>query len=187
MLKKYTKFSQLPRLGAVVIATMALLVGSLTSAQQQPPRDMSNEERLESATKYMEEMKASLSGCFGMLSEARESQNIQELNQVNEALSAIKGLMRLTEQNFIMLQEAVAKGNDKGAEHEFVKISIAYHKIMELGARCRAARGPSSGPVDGRPTIDKVVDDDIPIENPTDYMTLIDVASDKPPSASPFY
>ena len=113
---------------------------------------------------------------------------MQKLNCVNEALSAIKGLMRLSEQNFMTLQEAVAKNDSRATEHEYVKLTIAHNKIKELDGRLQSCGGPaSSGRIDGRPDIDRIKDPDLPTEDPVESLTGFRADLDRPPSASPFF
>ena len=110
------------------------------------------------------------------------------LNGINEALSAIKGLLRLAEQNLVLLKEHVANAQLQKAEHEFVKISIAYNKIKELDARVRSLARPSTGgSVDGRPVIELIKDSDLPKEDIVQVLTDIWVDLGRPPSASPFF
>lgn len=194
MRKKTNKFSSLkpsPRQVGVFLVVCGLIVGSMVSAQQTPPGTdgLSSQQMLKQADKQMGEMKATLKMGFEQLAEARESQDIDKLNTVNEALSAIKGLLRLAEQNFVGLQEAVAKGDKKDAEHEFVKITIAYDKIMELGARIRAASGKmNTGAVPGQATVDTVKDDDLPTEDPLEAIDeVLPVDVDRPESSTPFF
>jgi len=172
-----------------IVAVVLMFAGSSLAQNKTPPAagKMSPKQQLTDAKRMMTEMKQTLSDGFTMLQEARESQDVSRLNSLNEALSAIKGLLRLSEQNFILLQEAVAKGDKTKAEHEYVKISIAYNKIRELDARLRSHMGTAEGgEVDGKPIIDTIKDKDLPIENPSDSLDDIDVDVGRPPSASPF-
>jgi hypothetical protein len=166
-----------------------MLTASSAMAQRtQPAIKLSPQQQLKKATKNMQAMKKVLTGAFETLKEARSEQDMQKLNCINEALSAIKGLMRLSEQNFVMLQEAVARSDARTAEHEFVKISIAHNKIGDLDGQVRSCGGPSSGgTVDGRPIIEILKDRDLPEEDPAEGLKIIQVDVDRPPSASPFF
>ncbi len=153
----------------------------------EPPK-MSTNEQAKKAESQLGGMKAMLQASFDALQRARAEQDINKLNCVNESLSAIKGLMRLSEQNYVALQEAIAKKDDKGVEHEYVKISIAYNKIAELEGRVKSCGGPATtGDVDGKPTIDRIVDADIPTEDPGENVIEVPIDNVRPPSASPFF
>ncbi len=68
------------------------------------------------------------------LEEARDSKDVVKLNCVNEKLTQIKGLLRIAEQADIALQEAVAKRETSGAQHEYTKVAIANDKVRQLRA-----------------------------------------------------
>lgn len=143
------------RTTVVTLFVLSFFIGGAVFAKRTrtPVKQMSFKQQVNKAEKYIEGMKQVLKSAFVILKDARERQDIQKLNGVNEALSAIKGLLRLSEQNLTMLQEAVAKNDQQTAEHEFVKISIAYNKIRELDARIKSLSRPSTGgSVDGHGT-----------------------------------
>ncbi len=149
---------------------------------------VSNEEKPEKSRRAIDKMRGALTKVIKYLEEAREQRDVLKLNCVNEALSAIKGLMRLSEQHFMSLQEAVAKNNARTAEHEYVKLDIAHKKIGELDGRLRSCGGPaSSGRIDGRPEIVRIKDPDLPEEDPVENLNEFRVDIGRPPSASPFF
>lgn len=174
---------------AILAMLVALLVtGPALSQRTESPMKLSPKQQLTKARKMLGEMRNVLDSAMDILKEAREQQDIQKLRGINEALSAIKGLLRLSEQNFYTLQRAVAESNTNIAEREFVKISIAYTKIKELDGRVRSLVRPSAGgSVDGRPVIETILDPDLPTEDPVEGLKDIQVDVDRPPSASPFF
>ncbi|HIA03315.1 MAG TPA: hypothetical protein EYN06_07495 [Myxococcales bacterium] len=189
IIRKNGDLATIARTFSCGLAIIFMFGASNTMAQRtQPAIKLSSKQQLKKATEDMNGMKAVLNNAFNMLKDARKKQDIQELNCINEALSAIKGLMRLSEQNFVMLQEAVARNDRRTAEHEFVKISIAHNKINDLDGRVRSCGGPSSGgTIDGRPRIELLKDSDLPEEDPAEGLQIIHVNVERPPSASPFF
>ncbi len=152
------------------------------------PVQLTGEQKVKKAKKMLKEMHSILTYALQVHKEASEKQDVQKLNGVNEALSAIKGLLRLSEQSFVLLQESVAKNNARTAEHEFVKISIAYTKLKDLYGRVRSLTRPTAGgSVDGRPVIERILDPDLPTEDPLEGLKDIQVDIQRPPSASPFF
>jgi len=141
----------------------------------------------------MAEMKDVRELAFKELKKARASQQIAKLNQINETLSLIKGLLFLNEKHFLALQEAAARDERDEAEHHFVKIGVAHEKMVgELAGRIQTAGGldEAGGTVDGRPQIDTNADPDIPAEDPVGQSALLDLVNidaARPPSASPFF
>jgi hypothetical protein len=180
------------RIAVALVAAFAL-VASVASAQQAPPelKTLSLKKMVSEGERHLEGMKNVLKEGFAELRSARETQAVQKINQVNEALSTIKGLLRLSEQNFILLQEAAAKNRRDNAERELVKIIVAYDKVMELRGLIRAAGGPEQeGSFDGQPQVDIIRDSDVPVLDPIEDISaldVIDIDAAKPPPASPFF
>ena len=105
---------------AVYIVGASILLTSLVStsvAQKKNPNDMSLQDMLDTAQRYMTEMKAVRELAFTELKKARAGQQIAKLNQINETLSLVKGLLFLNEKHFTSLQEAVARDERDNAEH----------------------------------------------------------------------
>ncbi len=199
MTSKSNNFKGLRAL-AVLLSASLLAWGGVSFAQKAPPRSppsegskMSPKEKLKDANAKMAEMKGVLQSGFEKLREARQSQDVQMLNRVNEALSAIKGLVRLAEASHVALQEAVAKNDAKTTEHEYVKISIAHTKVMELQGRLRSSLGAGGegASIDGKPVITPVKDSDLPTGTPEetliDALDLPDIITDRPPATSPVF
>ena len=184
-----------PRWCVQCIAT-AILIASISStsvAQKKTPGNMTLQDMVDTAQKYMNEMKDVRELAFTELKKARASQQIAKLNQINETLSLIKGLLFLNEKHFLALQEAAARDERDEAEHHFVKIGVAHEKMVgELAGRIQTAGGldEAGGTVDGRPQIDTQADADIPVENPigqAELLDLVNIDAARPPSASPFF
>ena len=84
------------------------------------------------STQYISEMREILKASLHKLEEARNSRDVVTLNYVNEKLTQIKGLLRISEQSDIDLQEAIARRDHLAASHAFEKISIAHRKVVQL-------------------------------------------------------
>lgn len=183
----------LNKFGILGLIGIATLVASLSFAQQIPPKGdatLKPAELQPKSTKMMGEMKAMLQNAFDTLKEARAEKDVQKLNFVNEVLSAIKGLVKLAEGNFVELQQAIASQKLKKAEHQFVKIAIAYDKVRELDGRIRAYRGTKGGAaVDGTTDVERVTDPELLVDqsDPIADLNEIDIDLARPPQSSPFY
>jgi hypothetical protein len=121
-------------------------------AQQAPPsvpeaapavkaESIPDSEKLQRSSEYLVQMRQALKDVLKKLEEARASKDVVKLNCVNEKLTNIKGLLRISEQADISLQEAVAKKEEQGAEHEFTKVTIARQKIEQLKAESEQCVG----------------------------------------------
>lgn len=178
---------------AAAVGGFCLIVAAGVAAEEtgaQPPAtgDLAGMGRqVEQGKAYIDRMHKMVASGFSELEEARKSQNITRVNCVNEALTTIKGLMRLAESNFLAMEECVSRKDDKCTEHEYVKISIAFNKAEELDGQLKGCGGPSvDGAIDGRPYIEKNIDPDLPEIDPTEGLTDLAPKLEVVPSASPF-
>jgi hypothetical protein len=163
-----------------------VFVGPALGQRQPPPKKIAPDQMVLKAQGYVDEMEKVADEGNVLLAEAREEQNIQKLSCLNDTLTAVKGLLRLSEQNFSLMKSHIRKR--RKVEHEFVKISIAYTKVRELDGRLRSCSGPTdSGQIDGRPFITVQKDTDLPTEDPLEGLSEIYLNFERPPSASPFF
>lgn len=102
---------------------------------------LSNKEKLSRSQEHLGTMRMTLKAILSKLEEARTSKDVVRVNCVNEKLTNIKGLLRISEQADVSLQEAVAKSEEQAAEHEFSKITIARQKVDQLRAEAEQCVG----------------------------------------------
>jgi len=176
---------------AMATGAFCLVIAAAVGAEEAapPPADAGTIDRqLEQGKAYIDRLHKMVSDGFSELEEARRSQNITRVNCVNEALTTMKGLMRLAESNYLAMQECASRKDGACAEHEYVKISIAFNKSEELEGQLKGCGGPSvDGAIDGRPYIEKNIDPDLPDIDPTLGLTDLSPKLENPPSASPFF
>ncbi len=172
---------------AMVLATLAssgAFAQNAPAAPASPGTEMlSDKEKLSRSTDYLGTMRQALKLVLGKLEEARDSKDVVKLNCVNEKLTNIKGLLRISEQADVALQEAVAKREEQAAEHEFTKITIARGKVEQLRAEAEQCVGLLAFEV-GETTVDVQEPDDLPATDPTITPDQPPVVS-RPPPASP--
>lgn len=156
--------------------------------EPQKIKKMSDQELLDKAENYIKEMNRIVKVGFDLLKNARDEKDIQRINCINESLSVVKNLIRVSEQNAVNLQDRIVRGERSGAEHEFVKISIAFGKVEELEGEMKSCGGPTAeGIFEGKPVIEKIFDLDLPVEDPAIPIEEVPLVVGIPPSASPFY
>jgi hypothetical protein len=97
----------------------------------------------------------------------------------------IKGLIRISEQADIALQEAVTKGEKDSSTHEFQKIAIAHQKVKILKIEAEQCVGELAFAV-GKTTVEVEIDKDIVPENDPTAEKLPDTPIIRPPAASPY-
>lgn len=149
-----------------------------TEVQRMTPRQM-----VDRSEGYIGEMRTTLKDVLKILENARTEKDVVKLNCVNEKLTQVKGLVRVSEQSSISLQEAVAKQEIGDARHEYTKIAIAREKVQQLRAEAEECIGQLAFVIDQ----DMVVDVEVPEDLPEDDPVVPDVPPVvvRPPPASP--
>ena len=174
---------------AMMIGACCLIVAGRVAAEDAPAVDPSSiDSKMQQSKNFIDKMSTMVSEGFSELEEARKSQNINRVNCVNDALTTMNGLKRLADSNFTALQECASRRDGDCAEHEYVKVSIAFNKAEELQGQLKGCGGPAvDGTIDGRPYIEKNIDKDMPEINPTAGLTDLAPPIENPPSVSPFF
>lgn len=174
---------------AMMIGAFCLIIAGRVAAEDAPPVDTSTiDSKMQQSKAFIDKMSAMVSDGFTELEDARRSQNINRVNCVNDALTTMNGLKRLADSNYTALQECASRKDADCAEHEYVKVSIAFNKAEELQGQLKGCGGPAvDGTIDGRPYIEKNFSADIPDINPTAGLTDLAPPLENVPSASPFF
>lgn len=92
---------------------------------------------------FIDEMKQKLQDAFGeykSISSAKEVA-VQDLECINQKLGAMKGLMRLAEQAYLVLQEKAAQSDAQGVDTQYIKISLARDKMETLHGEAMSCAG----------------------------------------------
>ena len=146
--------------------------------------DIPDPEKVRRSAEALVRMRQVLKDVLGKLEEARNTKDVVKLNCVNEKLTQIKGFLRVSEQADVGLQEAVAKHEQSGAQHEFTKVTIARSKVEQLRAEAEECIGQLAFRTDEQAVVEVEVPDDLPTDdltNPKDPPGVIT----RPPPASP--
>ncbi len=145
--------------------------------------EVPDEEKLSRSKAALERMRAALAQVLKYLGEAREERDVVKLNCVNEKLTAIKGLLKISEQAQTSLLEFIARRNVEAAVHKFDMIMIAKRKIDQLLGESEGCIGEMAvyvGDTQVEVEITGVGDDD-PTQDITDFPPVL-----RPSAASPF-
>jgi hypothetical protein len=140
-------------------------------------------EKLKRSTQAVARMRVVLKEVLGKLEEARNSRDVVKLNCVNEKLTQVKGLLRISEQADVAMQEAIAKKEQSGAEHEFTKVTIARQKVEQLRAESEECIGQLAFRTDENMIVEVEEPDGLP-DDPTRPGAQPPL-SVRPPPASP--
>ena len=184
----------LEQLGAFVIrrAIIAVLVVAATLSLAQAPTapeatdasKIPDPEKVKTSADSVGRMRGALKDVLQKLEEARNTKDVVKLNCVNEKLTQIKGLLRISEQSDVQLQEAVARKETATAEHEFTKVTIARSKVEQLRAEAEQCIGQLAFRTDENLSVEVEVPDYLPPGDPTQMPPPIPIDS-RPPPASP--
>lgn len=126
----------------------------------------------EAARTSIEKIRESLTQTLKLLEQARAERDVIKLNCVNEKLTQIKGLLRISEQADVSLQESLARKDLEAANHVFTKLTIAGQKVASLASEAEACIGELAMDI-GEPKVtteidegDFNLDEDNPIPDP---------------------
>lgn len=99
------------------------------------------------AGESVQSMRASLTKGLEELKQAREKKDAVELTCVNEQVTAMKGILRVSEDAFVSLQEAQSANDTERARYEFRKIQVSKRKmddLLQAAINCAGAEASSS-------------------------------------------
>lgn len=128
-------------------------------------------------------MRTVLAKALQLVKDARDNRDVVMLNCLNEKLTPIKGLLRISEQAHITLQEAAAKGEVESAHHENEKITIAAQKTQQLLGESEACVGALSV-YTGNTELEVEMPEDADDIPQTELPMMVFIQ--RPPAASPF-
>jgi len=181
---------------AAALASITLGASALVIAAPATPgsgdedlAQLSIEDMVKRASDSVRTMEKQLAESFKLLEESIAKGDVAATTSRNEAITAMKGLVKLSEQNLLTLQQRAAERDRSRVEHEYVKITIAAAKVAEFYAQIKSATG---SPVDldlteverklefqGRlPVVDDLT---------TTFTEPVDVIPEPPVHASPYY
>lgn len=140
-------------------------------------------EKVRRSAEALSRMRDVLKDVLTKLEEARNTKDVVKLNCVNEKLTQIKGLLRISEQADVAMQEAIAKAEKQAAEHEYTKVTIARQKVDQLRAEAEECIGQLAFRTDENMVVEVEEPEGLP-DDPTDPDELPPITT-RPPPASP--
>jgi hypothetical protein len=142
-------------------------------------------EKLKVSSDSVSVMRVALKDVLQKLEEARNTKDVVKLTCVNEKLTQIKGLLRISEQSDVALQEAIARRESQSGDHEFTKVTIARSKVDQLRAEAEQCMGQLAFRADENATIEVETPDYLPKGDPSIVMLAPRTIDSRPPPASP--
>jgi len=157
---------------------------SASAPAQDKASDVPDSEKLRRSSEALTRMREALRDVLGKVEEARRTKDVVKLNCANAKLTQIKGLLRISEQADVALQEAVARKEPTAAEHEFTKVMIADQKVTQLRADAEQCIGQLAFRTDENLSVEVEEPDNLPGGDPTNPAPPDDIIV-RPPPASP--
>lgn len=151
----------------------------LDSASEVP-----DSEKLERSSRALVAMRDALRLVLEKVEEARRTKDIVKLSCANEKLAQIKGLLRISEQADVSLQEALARQESSVKDNEFTKVMLAQQKVGQLRAEAEECIGQLAFRTDENLFVEVEEPDNLPGGDPTRPPPPEDVVV-RPPPASP--
>lgn len=113
-----------------------------TTATWSEEEDLSNQstpQLVERAVAMVRKMEEQLTDSFYLLEASLAAGDVNGANTRNEAITVMKGLVKLSEQNLMSMRQKAAEGDRKRVENEYIKILIASQKVSEYYAQVKSA------------------------------------------------
>lgn len=133
---------------ALALATVAVRAADEVPDEDPDPLGLTDEvdltkysvgDLVDRAAGFVERMEKWLTDSFYLLEQSLAAGDVNAANTRNEAITVMKGLVKLSEQNLMDMRQKAAEGDRKRVENEYVKISIAQTKVQEYYAQVKSA------------------------------------------------
>lgn len=176
---------------SVLLLAAAIAVAQTTTPPPQPEgraieaSKVPDNEKLKVSSDSLSVMRSALKDVLQKLDEARNTKDVVKLTCVNEKLTQVKGLLRISEQSDVALQEAVTRRESQSADHEFTKVTIARSKVDQLRAEAEQCMGQLAFRADENATIEVETPNYLPKNDPSKVVFVPRTIDSRPPPASP--
>jgi hypothetical protein len=158
--------------------------GTAPAPPEEKASDVPDAQKLSRSAAAVSQMRGTLKVVLGKLEDARNTKDVVKLNCVNEKLTQVKGLLRISEQSDVALQEAVSKKDEPTADHEYTKVTIAQSKVEQLRSEAEQCIGQLAFRTDENLSVEVLVPTDLPGGDPSNPPPPTP-ATVCPPPASP--
>jgi len=129
-----------PRVAIIVLFLAIGLPGASAQSDLDKMVESSSVPKLVAkAETNVREMEAMLKKSFGLLEKSIASSRAAEVTARNEAITAMKAMVKIAENGYLVLQQRAVEGDREAVKREFVKIALARSKVTELFAQVRSA------------------------------------------------
>lgn len=146
------------------LVVVVALVGGLSVASGAAE---TSDQKMQTAQSRVAKMKGTLQAALGKLEAAKGQNDILKVSCINDQLSAIKGLLKISEESVDALKEAIGRKDEELIEHQVTKVSIAASRVEGFGVEVEACMG-EAGKYTGDTVSEALIDPDIRTDDPSD-------------------
>ena len=164
-----------------------------TFADEEDLSKLSDQQLAERSEKLVKKMEEQLTDSFWLLEASLTAGDVAGAMARNEAITVMKGLVKLSEQNLITLKQKAAENDRRRVENEYVKITIAAAKVAEYYAQVKSAVSVGSGALELSNVERRLVYsgrlpvvDELPSLFSQDYNVFLE-PPEEPPHTSPYF
>jgi len=202
-MRRNTRPGRTIALAALVALGLGVGVRAQTSSPAPEPvgltsddEDLSNlstSQLVDKSVALVRKMEEQLTDSFYLLEASLSAGDVNGANTRNEAITVMKGLVKLSEQNLMTMRQKAAEGDRKRVENEYVKIMIAGAKVAEYYAQVKSAVSLGVGALELSSVERRLIfSGSLPVvdELPQLYSQTFDVFAttpSEPTHASPYY
>jgi hypothetical protein len=171
----------------VPVMGLFLVGAAFASTADSPSVNRMSPAELKSGGKEMTDgMRKKVETVEMMLRAARKAKDIERLDDINDKLMAMKGMLNIAEGYYFDLVENLKAGDVETARGQYRKIQIAFDKLQELNLQVAAGSEPGTGGTYGQPSVVEWQqgDEDLPPDQTDEDVGFDTVFLDAPPVPS---
>ena len=179
---------------AAPVLALAGVAGAAVDQQQQANSEagvdlslaakLSPGQTLKEARSYRVKMGDTSARIDKLLQKARDKKDVIMIVCVDDKKTRVKGHIAVADQSLGTLETALQRGDEGGRQHEFMRLTILFQKVVVLGTEAENCIGEDVSYV-GDTKVEEEVDPSIPVDDPSQpELPLPDVV--RPAAATPF-
>ncbi len=124
------------------VGLLTCLLAGIALAQGPSSRPAEGDsDKVKNSSQAIKRMREVMNEVFAKLKEARDQNDVVKAACVNENLTQIKALVRISEQADLSMQEAISTRNSARAEDEYTKLTIAPRRVEDLRTKAEECMG----------------------------------------------
>ena len=166
------------------MALLLLASGAVAAPDNGVVERLSAPETISRSKDAQDKMQDTMKDIVQLQEKARKGTDVIRLNCVTDKLQQVKGNISVSDGSMTKMNEALAKGDDDGRQHQYDKINILLQNVLVLGTEAKNCVGDDVSYIGGTVT-DEIIDPGIPTKDFTAF-DLPALDTTRPPVATSF-